>query len=81
MTYHKSQGQTLQKVVLDTRTGVFSHGILYVGLSRVTHCDNIAIFSHRQHDHTYDPSATTEPWPTTINIVYPEMLSIVPPSH
>jgi hypothetical protein len=36
MTYNKSQGQTLQKVLLDVTTSPFAHGHLYVGLSRVT---------------------------------------------
>jgi hypothetical protein len=41
MTYNKSQGQTLQKVLLDVSTPPFAHGHLYVALSRVTSYLNI----------------------------------------
>ncbi|KIO02221.1 hypothetical protein M404DRAFT_148326 [Pisolithus tinctorius Marx 270] len=41
MTINKSQGQTVQHVGLDLRTSVFSHGQLYVALSRCTHPRNI----------------------------------------
>jgi hypothetical protein len=34
MTVNKSQGQSLKHVGLDLRSPVFSHGQLYVGLSR-----------------------------------------------
>ena len=36
MTVNKIQGQSLKHVGLDLRTPVFSHGQLYVGLSRCT---------------------------------------------
>jgi ATP-dependent DNA helicase PIF1 len=36
MTINKSQGQSLKHVGLDFRKAVFSHGQLYVGLSRCT---------------------------------------------
>ena len=41
MTINKSQGQTLQKVGLDLRYDVFTHGQLYVALSRTTSRENI----------------------------------------
>ena len=44
MTYNKSQGQTLQKVLLDTVHSPFAHGHLYVALSRVTDYKNIMIY-------------------------------------
>ena len=41
MTINKSQGQTLQNVGLDLRDDVFTHGQLYVALSRTTSRENI----------------------------------------
>lgn len=44
MTINKSQGQSIKKVGLDLRTPVFSHGQLYVALSRATTQDGVGIF-------------------------------------
>lgn len=35
MTYNKSQGQTLNKCLVDSRSEPFTHGHLYVALSRI----------------------------------------------
>ena len=43
MTVNKSQGQSLKHVGLDLRTPVFSHGQLYVGLSRCTSGNRLKI--------------------------------------
>ena len=43
MTINKAQGQTVQHVGLDLRTHVFSHGQLYVALSRCTHPRNLKV--------------------------------------
>src|SRR3954469_11407890 len=43
MTINKSQGQSLNHVGLYLNTPVFTHGQLYVGLSRGTSCCNIRI--------------------------------------
>jgi len=63
MTINKSQGQSLEYVGLDLRTPVFSHGQLYVGLSRCTSSSNIKVLFPESEDGT-----------KTINIVYPEVL-------
>ena len=35
LSVHKSQGQTLERGLIDARGGFFAHGHLYVGMSRV----------------------------------------------
>lgn len=44
MTLHRSQGSTLEKVGLCLDPPVFSHGQLYVGLSRVGRRDKCRIY-------------------------------------
>ena len=43
MTITKSQGQTFEHVGIDLQTPVFSHGQLYVALSRTTNSANLKI--------------------------------------
>ena len=62
MTINKAQGQSVQHVGIDLRNPVFSHGQLYVALSRCTSFDRISVLLH-------DCSADS-----TTNIVYPEVL-------
>ncbi|POS82063.1 hypothetical protein EPUL_006439, partial [Erysiphe pulchra] len=61
MTINKSQGQTLKMVGVDLSTPVFTHGQLYVALSRVTDVQNLLIL--------LPPRART-----SSNVVYPEAL-------
>ena len=63
MTVNKSQEQTLGIVGLDLRTAAFTHGQLYVAMSRITNVANLAIL------HTSQPPVVTQ------NIVYPELLT------
>ena len=62
MTVNKSQGQTLEVVGVDLRTPAFSHGQLYVALSRVTDVRKLLVL--------YQPDCDR----TTDNIVYTEVL-------
>ena len=43
ITIHKSQGQTFDKVIIDMGHGAFTHGQLYVALSRCTCMDGIRL--------------------------------------
>jgi len=43
ITIHKSQGQTFDKVIIDMGRGAFTHGQLYVALSRCTCMDGIML--------------------------------------
>ena len=64
MTINKAQGQSVKHVGLDLRTPVFTHGQLYVGISRVTSVGNIKVIT--------DPDEAVEG--RTKNIVYSEVL-------
>ena len=66
MTINKSQGQTLEHVGLDQRTSVFSHGQLYVALSRVRSVSNLKIFFGDKYDSNQEDMFLT-------NIVYTEL--------
>ncbi len=70
LTFNKSQGQTLDKVVMDLRSPVFSHGLLYVGNSRVK-CSNDLLYLLKKED-------ITDSVPTTANVVYPQLLLNLP---
>jgi hypothetical protein len=61
ITINKSQGQSLETVGIDLRTSAFSHGQLYVALSRVTDVRKLTVLL---------PEGRT----TTDNVVFPEVL-------
>ncbi|KAJ5751269.1 hypothetical protein N7533_008297 [Penicillium manginii] len=61
MTINKSQGQSLKQVGVDLRVPAFSHGQLYVALSRVTDVAKLSILHAEGSD-------------TTENIVFREVL-------
>ena len=60
MTINKSQGQTLKSVGLYLETPVFSHGQLYVGMSRIGRPDQLTVQCRDS---------------TTQNVVYTEVLN------
>lgn len=63
MTINKSQGQSVRYVGIDLRSSVFTHGQLYVALSRSTSGDRIKLLLPPRHTTLSTP-----------NIVYPEVL-------
>jgi ATP-dependent DNA helicase PIF1 len=65
ITINKSQGQSLKVVGIHLYTPVFSHGQLYVAISRATDCRQIYISLPPTADRTL----------TTDNIVYSEVFS------
>ena len=71
MTVNKSQGQTVKHVGLDLRTPVFTHGQLYVAISRVTSVHNIKAICGKGEEHG---EQARERDGKTSNIVYPEVL-------
>lgn len=62
MTVNKSQGQSFNSVGVDLRTPVFTHGQLYVALSRVTNIDGLSLLLPQ------DSRGVTD------NIIYPKVL-------
>ncbi|KAG5526138.1 hypothetical protein RHGRI_032424 [Rhododendron griersonianum] len=62
LTINKSQGQSVKFVGVDLRTPVFSHGQLYVVLSRCTSFDRVSVLL---------PNNELD---STTNVVYPEVL-------
>jgi len=69
MTINKSQGQTLSTVGIYLKKPVFTHGQLYVAVSRVTTKQGLRIYIE---DDDGNPSSETR------NIVYKEVLQHLP---
>jgi ATP-dependent exoDNAse (exonuclease V) alpha subunit len=65
MTMNKAQGQSLSHVGIDLRDDVFSHGQLYVALSRATSGEQIKVLL---------PGGSPHP-PLCKNVVYSEVFS------
>lgn len=53
VTIHKSQGLTFERVIIDIGKGTFSHGQLYVALSRCTSLDGIVLKSPISKKHIF----------------------------
>ena len=68
MTVNKSQGQSLETIGIDLRFPAFSHGQLYVALSRVTDASRLLVLLPQNINRT-------------LNIVYPDIVRpFTPPS-
>jgi hypothetical protein len=76
LTYNKSQGQTLKKVLLDVRTSLFAHGFLYVGLSRVQDPKDVAFFVNNSLLHSNPSPSSWHNKPVISNVVYFEVFNV-----
>ena len=70
MTYNKSQGQEFDKVCVDIRKHPFTHGHLYVALSRIRIASNLRLFTNPQSNSNTDEFP--EP-PIVTNVVYKQL--------
>ena len=80
MTINKAQGQTIPIVGVYLPEPVFSHGQLYVALSRATAKSNIKILAIKDKEKVQTKNSkkrkrTESLVTTTLNIVYKEVLS------
>jgi ATP-dependent DNA helicase PIF1 len=66
VTFHRAQGQTLNRAALHLVKPVFTHGMLYVGLSRVRHRRDLLVYT--------TPDLITNGRARTENIVYNAIL-------
>ena len=71
MTINKSQGQTLDSLGVYLKRPIFTHGQLYVAVSRVTSKHGLKILIVDENDNCTD---------TTRNIVYKEVLALILPT-
>ena len=73
MTYNKSQSQTFHQVLLDATGEPFSHGHLYVAMSRIRLSWNLRVFvSKRQL--FLNPDDQSADMPVITNVVYQKVL-------
>jgi hypothetical protein len=75
MTFNKSQSQTLAKVLLDITNPPFTHGQLYVPMSRVRDCRNICMYFTEKQLVPTEHSQTCF-MPTVDNTVFQEVLQL-----
>jgi hypothetical protein len=69
MTYNKSQGQEFDRVVVDVRKQPFTHGHLYVALSRIRIANNIRLFIEKNIGLSDNDDLLFDP-PIVTNVVY-----------
>ena len=75
MTHNKAQSQSFQQILLDTTGQPFSHGHLYVAMSRVRLSWKLRVFIEKIQLFPYleDPTQSIDMLVIT-NVVYPQVL-------
>ena len=76
MTTNKSQGQSMEQVLLDLTDDPFSHGQTYVAWSRVRRYDKIRLIVRPDMLMDYEDFDTLAPIkiPMTVNVVFPSVI-------
>ena len=80
MSVNKSQGQSFDQVLLDATTPNFSHGHLYVALSRLREHDKIRVIVNDDMVFEYSTLAVEglQQAPMMVNVVYPSVIQRPP---
>jgi hypothetical protein len=76
VTVNKSQGQEYDQVLFDVTEQPFSHGQMYVALSRIRRFDTIKIYIGRNSLWTKTGDITKKD-PCITNVVYPKLIETV----
>ena len=76
LTFNIAQGQSLKRVGIQLDWSVFTHGLLYIGMSRSGDPMCISIYADQsEFEHLIDESILNPSKTYTRNIVYPEIFT------
>ena len=71
ITAHKSQGQTLSRILIDQRGDSFAHGQTYVAFGRACNRDSVCVLVRPERLHTVEGDSRA----LVRNVTYPGLLS------
>ena len=77
VSINKSQGQQYEDILFDTTHQAFTHGHLYVALSRITKYNKICFFTFKSTVITEDQDDTSKNKILLQNIVYTDLLQSI----
>jgi hypothetical protein len=79
ITINRSQGQSIDYILLDVCKDVFTHGQAYVALSRIRRNDRITLLVEEKDFYEFSFSGSGKPIPVIHNVIYPQLL-LQPPN-
>ena len=74
MTINRSQGQSIDYILLDLRKDSFTHGQGYVAFSRIRRFDRITLIVNEGDTIDSSFAGTEQPVPIIRNIIYPQLI-------
>jgi hypothetical protein len=74
ITINKSQGQSIDYILLDVCKDVFTHGQAYVASSRIRRSDRITLLVEEEDFFQTSFSGSGKPIPVIHNVIYPKLL-------